>query len=86
MIEQTIEVKLPEGLHTRPAAELVKLASQFQSEIHLAKNALVANAKSIMSLLSLAAEPGAKLILRVYGPDEQQAAAAIRAFLEQPQF
>jgi len=69
MIEQTVEVKLAEGLHARPAAELVKLAARFQSDIQLAKNALVANAKSIMSLLSLAAD---------------QAAAAIRAFFERP--
>jgi len=84
MIEQTVEVKLAEGLHARPAAELVKLAARFQSDIQLAKNALVANAKSIMSLLSLAAEPGAILTLRVSGPDEDQAAAAIRAFFERP--
>lgn len=82
MVEQSVEVQLPEGLHTRPAAELVKLASSFRSEIWIRKNTLTANAKSIMSLLSLAIEPGATVTIQAQGPDAEEAVASLVQFLQ----
>ena len=69
------------GLHARAAAQLVRLASSFQSRIKLtrADNAVIAEAKSILSVLTLAAARGTELELEVDGPDEQQAFDSIKA-------
>ena len=68
------------GLHARAAAQLVRLASGFQSKIRLirADNAVIADAKSILSVLTLAASKGVELEIEVEGPDEQAAFDAIR--------
>ncbi len=65
------------GLHARPAAEFVKLASRFESEIRLAKDGEAVNGKSIMGVMTLAAECGAELTLRADGSDAQAAVAAL---------
>lgn len=65
------------GIHARPAASLVKVASRFESEIFLEKDGERINGKSIMGLLMLAAGPGCKLRLEVSGPDAEQAAKEI---------
>lgn len=65
------------GLHARPAAELVKLAGTFKSEIHVEKEGLKVNGKSIMGVLMLAAEQGATLRFIASGPDSQEALTAL---------
>ncbi len=65
------------GLHARPAAEFVKLASRFESEIRLAKDGEAVNGKSIMGVMTLAAECGAELTLRADGSDAEAAVAAL---------
>jgi len=67
------------GLHARAAAQLVRLASEFQSKIKLirADNAVTADAKSILSVLTLAASKGVELKIEVAGDDQQAAFAAI---------
>jgi phosphocarrier protein HPr len=67
------------GLHARAAAQLVRLASGFQSKIKLirADNSVVADAKSILSVLTLAASKGVELEIEVEGADEQPAFEAI---------
>lgn len=67
------------GLHARAAAQLVRLASGFQSKIKIirADNAVLADAKSILSVLTLAASKGVELELEVEGEDEETAAQAI---------
>jgi phosphocarrier protein HPr len=67
----------PLGLHARPAAQLVKLASTFASEIELMKDGLGVNGKSIMGVMMLAAECGSALTVRAVGPDEANAVAAL---------
>ena len=68
------------GLHARAAAQLVRLASSFQSKIKLVRtdNSVVADAKSILSVLTLAASKGVELEIDVEGEDEQKAFAAIQ--------
>ena len=68
------------GLHARAAAQLVRLASGFQSRIKLTRtdNAVMADAKSILSVLTLAAARGVELELEADGADEEQAFAAIK--------
>jgi len=68
------------GLHARAAAQLVRLASGFQSKIKLirADNAVIADAKSILSVLTLAAAKGVDLEIEVEGSDEQTAFEAVQ--------
>ena len=65
------------GLHARPAAELVKLAGTFESEIHVEKDGLQVNGKSIMGVLMLAAEQGSTLRFTASGPDSEEALIAL---------
>jgi len=77
MIEKEITIKNRTGLHTRPAATLVKIAAKFKSDFFIQKDGMEINGKSIIGVMTLAAEQGAKLILRFSGEDEAQAAEAI---------
>ena len=65
------------GIHARPAAEIVKAASRFKSNITIVRDDLEVNAKSIMGVMMLAAEQGATITLRADGPDEGAAIAAL---------
>ena len=83
MVERKIEVINKLGLHARPAAMLVQSASKFKSEIKMQKEDLEANAKSILSVMMLAAEMGSFVIIKAEGEDEQQAAEAIAQLFEE---
>jgi phosphocarrier protein len=61
------------GLHARPAAQFVKLASRFQAEIWVRKQDLEVNGKSIMGMMMLAAECGSAIQIRALGSDASQA-------------
>jgi phosphotransferase system HPr (HPr) family protein len=73
------------GLHARAAAQLVRLASGFQSKIKLirADNSVVADAKSILSVLTLAASKGVELEIEVEGEDEQAAFEAVQKIFKE---
>ena len=73
MSERTTQIRNKYGLHARPAAEFVKLATQFQSEIWVRKQEVEVNGKSIMGMMMLAAECGAEITIRADGDDEQEA-------------
>jgi len=73
MIEKEIIVQNRAGLHTRPAASLVKLTSKFKSEISLIRDGFVINGKSIIGVMTLAAEMGCKLQVIADGEDEELA-------------
>jgi phosphocarrier protein len=77
VIERTVKVVNSLGLHARPAAQLVRLASTFQSQIELVKDDMVVNAKSIMGVMMLAAECGSTVQIRASGDDAEQALAAL---------
>jgi phosphocarrier protein HPr len=77
MIERTVRIVNKNGLHARPAAEIVKLASRYQSDITLVREDLEVNGKSIMGVMMLAAEFGSSLVLRAAGPDAEQAVSAL---------
>jgi phosphocarrier protein HPr len=78
MIETLVRIVNRAGLHTRPAAMLVKLAAQFSSEIFLERDGFQINAKSIIGVMTLAAEQGSELTLTVDGDDEEKAAQALQ--------
>ena len=65
------------GLHARAAAQLVRLANGFASEIHVVKDGLEVNGKSIMGVLMLAAPKDTKILIRAIGLDADEAMAAI---------
>lgn len=70
------------GIHTRPAASIVKTAAKFKSEIFLIRDGFAINAKSIIGVMTLAAEQGAKLIIRLEGEDEERASAELEQLFE----
>jgi phosphocarrier protein len=77
MPERTVLIENKNGLHARPAAEIVKLAAKFNSEITIVKDDLDVNGKSIMGVMMLAAEHGSSITLRAEGPDADQALEAL---------
>jgi phosphocarrier protein len=77
MPERTVQIVNRNGLHARPAAEIVKLAAKFQSEITVVKDDLDVNGKSIMGVMMLAAEHGSSITFRAEGPDAEQALDAL---------
>ena len=77
MPERTVMIENKNGLHARPAAEIVKLAAKFNSEITIVKDDLDVNGKSIMGVMMLAAECGSTIALRADGPDADAALDAL---------
>lgn len=65
------------GLHTRPSTELVKCAANFNCQVNLSYRNYIVNAKSILGILMLAAERGAKVGVEAIGEDADEAVAAI---------
>jgi phosphocarrier protein len=65
------------GMHARPAAMLVKLASSFSASINVEKEGLQVNGKSIMGVLMLAAEQGSTLRFTAVGDDAEEAVEAL---------
>ena len=82
MIQREVSIKNRAGLHTRPAAALVKLAATFKSEFFIEKDEIEINGKSIIGVMTLAAEQGSKLILRFSGDDENEACNAVADLIE----
>jgi phosphocarrier protein len=77
MPERAVQIVNKNGLHARPAAEIVKLAAKFQSDITIVKDDLDVNGKSIMGVMMLAAEHGSTILLRAEGPDADAALEAL---------
>jgi phosphocarrier protein len=77
MVEKKVTVENKLGLHARPSAKVVQTASKFESEIYLIKGSMTVNVKSMLGVMSLSAEYGTELTLRVEGDDEKEAARAI---------
>ena len=81
MAERTVTIANKNGLHARPAAEIVKTAAKFKSDIVIVRDELEVNGKSIMGVLMLAAECGASVTLRASGPDDTAAVDALAALI-----
>ena len=76
-VEREFDILNRLGLHARAAARLVRLANGFASEIHLEKDGVEVNGKSIMGVLMLAAPKDTKILVRASGLDAEEALAAI---------
>ena len=77
MIEIKVKIINNAGLHTRPAANIVKLASKYKCDFFLNKDGLHINGKSIIGVMTLAAEKGSEIILIFDGVDEEIAVKEI---------
>lgn len=77
MVEKEVEIINNAGLHTRPAATIVKIAAKYKSELTIYKDGMNINGKSIIGVMTLAAEKGSTLKLTFEGEDEQEACDAI---------
>ena len=81
---QTKEVEIVNklGLHARASSKLTKLASQFKCEVWATKNNRRVNAKSIMGVMTLAANKGSRIQIETTGDDEVEALTALVALVE----
>jgi len=77
MIEREVTVMNRAGIHTRPASMIVRTASKFDSDFFIRADGYEINGKSIIGVMTLAAEQGARLTLLFEGSDERAAADAL---------
>lgn len=79
---RTFRVAHTHGFHARPATGFVRTASRFQCDIRVQKDGAIADGKSLISLLMLAAGCGSQLVVDAHGPDASQAMAALAMLFE----
>lgn len=75
-------IKDAQGIHARPAGELVKTAKSFGCEIKIGKDGKMVDAKKIFGIMGLAAKQGDTVELSCNGEDEEQAYSALSVFME----
>lgn len=85
MVEKKIIIKNKSGLHVRPAKTFVQIANKFNSNILVRKGKEKVNGKSIMGLMTLGAEKGSKIYLKIEGDDAKEAMEELEAFLMKPE-
>ena len=81
MIKKPITIHLSTGLEARPVAQLVQVASQFNSEIYVEIGRKKVNAKSIMGMMTLGLTSGQQLEIAIDGEDEDMAMVSIEDYL-----
>ena len=81
-IIKKITLRNPEGLHARPASLFVETAKKFRSEIRVEKDGREVDAKSILGILSLGAECGSVITIKVDGEDAEEALKALVELVE----
>ncbi len=73
VVQKTVVISNPQGLHARPAELFSRLALQFESDIEIIRDDLRVDAKSILHVLTLGATQGTELVLEARGSDAQEA-------------
>src|SRR5213593_408711 len=81
-IEKEVPIVNRLGLHARPAAMFVRIASKFRCEVWVGKEGEEVNGKSIMGLMMLAAGQGSRLQIRCEGPDAEEALSELEALIK----
>ncbi len=79
-----MNVTNPLGIHARPSANIVQLASRFRSDVSLTCNGRRANARNIVSVMLLAAGVGSTITVETSGADEEEALAALTSLIGRP--
>jgi len=82
VLEQEFIVANKLGIHARVAAQIVKVANQFESEIWISKSGNRVNGKSILDLLTLVCPHGSKVLIHACGPDAPDALSALEALFQ----
>ena len=82
MIEKEVTIINQAGMHTRPASAIVKIAAKYKADFFISKSDFEVNGKSIIGVMTLAAEQGSKLTLRFSGSDEKELAEEMIDFFE----
>ena len=82
MIEKDVVIKNKAGMHTRPASAIVKIAARYKADFYISKNGFEVNGKSIIGVMTLAAEEGSTLTLKFVGEDEVSLAEEMVAYFE----
>ncbi|WP_081986604.1 MULTISPECIES: HPr family phosphocarrier protein [Chitinibacter] len=77
IVSNPISIVNSTGLHARPAANVVNVAKQYQSDIKLVFKSIEANAKSVVSVMGLDVSLGDKIQIKADGPDAQAAISAL---------
>jgi phosphocarrier protein len=77
METRQVKVTNPLGVHARPSAKIVQLASEFRCTVSLAMNGRRANARNILAIMLLSASVGSTITVETSGPDEIEAANAL---------
>jgi phosphocarrier protein len=82
MVERTVKIVNRAGMHTRPASMIVKIAARYKSDFYIIKDGYQINGKSIIGIMTLAAEFGSELKLTFDGPDEEKALQEMAKYFE----
>ena len=82
MIKKRVKIVNRAGLHTRPAAMIVKIASKYKSQFYISKDGYKINGKSIIGVMTLAAAQGSELDLDFEGVDERNMSEEVCTFFE----
>lgn len=77
MVEARVVLSNKMGLHARPSTQIATTASRFSSDIHITKDDMVVDAKSVLELLMLAAECDSELTIAAEGDDAKDAVHAL---------
>jgi len=72
LIETEVTIVNKAGMHTRPASMIVRIAAKYKSDFFISKDGFEVNGKSIIGVMTLAAEEGSTLNLRFEGEDEKE--------------
>jgi phosphocarrier protein len=80
--ERSVQICNKYGLHARPAAEFVKRANGFKSDVWVRKDETEVNGKSIMGMMMLSAECGSEIVIRATGADAAQAVETLAALVQ----
>jgi phosphocarrier protein len=82
MVERTVTITNIKGLHLQAAKKIAETASAFESEVHIRKDDVEVDAKSLMGLLVLVASLGSDIVVTADGSDENDALGAIVGLVE----
>ena len=80
ILKRRVKIKNPQGLHARPASLFVKIANKYDAEVTVKKGGESVNGKSIMGLMTLAANRGSVLEIRTSGPEAGPAMDELERF------
>ena len=81
MIRKPVTINLSTGLEARPVAQLVQVASQYNSEVYVEVGRKKVNTKSIMGMMTLGIDAGEEIMLSANGEDEEAAMSSIVSYL-----